>query len=142
MTHENASVQSLLLHDPVESTLYLVFRGTEADANYKDLCTDAKAFPKVYDTIPGARCHAGFIEVWRAIETVAKAIDKLDIKRVTVTGHSSGGAIATMCAYCLATEIPKLQKQSPNGFSAAAVDAVGASLSTQLAAAGAARDDA
>ena len=126
LTHENASVQSLLLHDPVESTLYVVFRGTEADANYKDLYTDAKAFPKVYDTIPGARCHAGFVEVWgaiksRCIETVAKAIDKLDIKRVTVTGHSSGGAIATMCAYCLATEIPKLQNQSPNGLSAAGV---------------------
>lgn len=126
LTHENASVQSLLLHDPVESTLYVVFRGTEADANYKDLYTDAKAFPKVYKTIPGARCHAGFIEGWgaiqsRCLETVSKAIDKLDIKRVTVTGHSSGGAIATLCAYCLATEIPKLQNQSPNGLSAAGV---------------------
>ena len=126
LTHDGVSMQAFLLHDPVEKVLYVVFRGTEVDANFQDVYTDLAGYTVAYEKVPGARCHAGFSKCWAAlksvcVESVIKAIDLLDIKRVTVTGHSLGGSIATMCALSLAHRVPKLQDQGPNGLSASGV---------------------
>ena len=87
-----------------EEFAILAFRGTEAD-RMADIRADAKA---VQTTCPtGGRVHSGFKEHYDDAERrVEELLDRKEIKDkpLFITGHSLGGAVATMATRRLSDE--------------------------------------
>mgnify|MGYP001997390787 CR=1 FL=1 len=82
------------------------FRGT---SSRKDMCIDAKIRRVQADYLPeGAWVHRGFEIQYRALrERVAERIKELDEgRRIIFTGHSLGGALATIGALEFAIAYP------------------------------------
>jgi len=78
---------------------YIVFRGTEK--KLRDILTDLFAFKKEipFKNTKGIRVHRGFLSAYMSVRN--KILDKvleLENSHITVTGHSLGGALATLCA--------------------------------------------
>ncbi len=82
-----------------DSSVFLVFRGTEPDI-YQDYLTDAYFRPQTW---PGkGRVHSGFYGAltgasWEQIEVTLQQAH-LQAKSLWITGHSLGGALATIAA--------------------------------------------
>ena len=82
----------------------LAFRGTEAN-RMKDIQADAKATQKACPT--GERVHSGFMQQYDDISfKLEEALDDPQIKGkpLFITGHSLGGAVATIAARRLDAE--------------------------------------
>jgi len=83
--------QALVINDVDKSTV--IYRGTEK--NHEDILTDLRGYPW-YDRELGF-CHRGFLEAHRtSFLDVLKLIKNRD--NCTFTGHSLGGALATLAA--------------------------------------------
>lgn len=80
----------------------LAFRGTEAN-RMRDLRADAKAKQATCPT--GQRVHSGFMEQYDDISfDLLTALDEVERKPLFITGHSLGGAVATIAARRLDAE--------------------------------------
>jgi triacylglycerol lipase len=93
-----------------ELDVVVAFRGTEPN-EWNDIKADANAFAAVVETI--GRVHRGFKrevdDLWPQLEQALTANEK----PLWFTGHSLGGAMATICAgQCKLSEI----KSSPEGL--------------------------
>jgi triacylglycerol lipase len=73
----------------------LIFPGT---ASRRDWRTDAKILKTDWNG-DGAKTHSGFTEAYRSIGSqVCDFLREYQAERVIITGHSLGGALATLCA--------------------------------------------
>lgn len=101
-------VQVLFAYRESDRTVFVAFRGTDS---WKDALLDAavikKTLPFMRDTDPNARVHAGFFAQYRAaVGAVNEYLARHPGRSQTVvTGHSLGGAVATLCAALLEDEL-------------------------------------
>ena len=117
LTHIGKDMQVWLLHAEAEGVLYFVVRGTDFDAGFQDAYTDLMAMTVSPEWAGEGKVHKGVADAWAAIsnlavETVTKALDKLDVKRLVVCGHSLGGMMATAAAYNFATKVDAVKRAS------------------------------
>eukprot|EP00591_Stephanopyxis_turris_P012703 CAMPEP_0195512736 /NCGR_PEP_ID=MMETSP0794_2-20130614/4598_1 /TAXON_ID=515487 /ORGANISM="Stephanopyxis turris, Strain CCMP 815" /LENGTH=373 /DNA_ID=CAMNT_0040640593 /DNA_START=63 /DNA_END=1181 /DNA_ORIENTATION=- len=120
--------QGMVVSDPVDKYVAVVFRGTQGP---RDILTDASAVKTTFgpleqeddddedggldlDDIPrGARVHRGFCLSFfsddlhdQIINTVEEVLKENPDYRVTITGHSLGGALSTLCGAYTAKKFP------------------------------------
>lgn len=104
----DSDVQVLFAYRESDRTAFVAFRGTDS---WKDALVDAavlkKTLPFMQDTDPDARVHAGFFAQYRAaVDAVNEYLARHPHRsRTIVTGHSLGGAVATLCAALLKDEL-------------------------------------
>ena len=78
---------------------YIAFRGTEL--KLKDIFTDLWAFKKdiPFKNTKGIRVHGGFLKAYMSVrDDILSKVIELGNHRIIATGHSLGGALATLCS--------------------------------------------
>lgn len=89
--------QALLLFFKEPRYYVLAFRGTEV--NFRDILTDIRAVPKALDH---GWFHSGFLSAYHKVhKEIKKALKEHKVKKhnLIATGHSLGGALATVFSY-------------------------------------------
>jgi len=95
-TFDSDGTQAILVD--FKEHVVLGFRGTEA-TSIKDIKADAKAISMACPT--GGKIHKGFYQAYEAVESqIQERLNENDItqKPLFITGHSLGGALATLAA--------------------------------------------
>ncbi|PSB24656.1 lipase family protein [Stenomitos frigidus] len=111
--------QGAILLDATGSSLYIVFRGSEQrldwhtnfefsqkEANFKQAVIQeqivqdrAQVYPYAAESSSGAKMHQGFVDAYFSVrDQIHTYLKSHSVSSVTVTGHSLGGALATLCA--------------------------------------------
>jgi len=79
-----------------DGTALVAFRGTQP-GNLKDLVADVRSNPVAFE--PGGRVHAGFLAAYQSIaQKIADWLAATEHRRLVLTGHSLGAAMATLAA--------------------------------------------
>jgi predicted lipase len=108
---ENAGTHTQGIFGVVNNnTLVLAFRGSE-ETGIDDWITDLKfipaAFPFGDPKQTAIAVHGGFIEAYQSIrDAMFKVAKDSPLKPIICTGHSLGGALATLCAVDIQYNLP------------------------------------
>lgn len=99
----DSDAQVLLCFRESDSTVFVAFRGTDS---IRDVLHDAWVIkneaPFLSDNCPDSKVHKGFLQQFDSCKDICmKYLNKSKHSRVVVTGHSLGGAIATIFAIFL-----------------------------------------
>lgn len=103
-TFDHADCEAALFRHPVHSVEALVFRGTEptSPAHVGDWAANARVWPTRW---PGRSwVHAGYADHLSRVLLPARDMARLTTLPVLVTGHSMGGALATLFGSLACTE--------------------------------------
>jgi triacylglycerol lipase len=127
LNEKKTDTQCALFFDTPSDCMYLVFRGTE---NLMDWGTDFRFDQKMVDfvrrmiqiqimavreqTYPymapsssGAKMHRGFVEAYFSVrDEIHNFVEDHPTTKIILTGHSLGGALATLCAVDLQFNYP------------------------------------
>lgn len=92
--------QAAVLDDQVAKTLYLVFRGTEKSIDWiNNFQFRQQIYPYGDESTTDVRFHLGFMEAYFAVrDRLLALVGNYPEHAIIVTGHSLGGAIATIAA--------------------------------------------
>ena len=91
-SYDNAQAYGIDMQD----YMIVAFRGTQG-AQFKDILADIKAWPSESET--QGNVHSGFkTDLDKVYPQIIKWLGKGYNKRIIVTGHSLGAAMATICA--------------------------------------------
>ncbi|MEM6519731.1 MAG: lipase family protein [Cyanobacteria bacterium P01_D01_bin.71] len=92
--------QAAVLYVPNPPALYLVFRGTEKGIDWiNNLQVRQKIYPYGDDSTTDVRFHQGFMNAYFAVrDPLLDLVKTFPQVPVIATGHSLGGAIATIAA--------------------------------------------
>lgn len=104
-SNHNSGTQAFLARDPGKFAV-LAFRGTEKDR--KDIITDLNT--RFYNTREGM-AHEGFMTAFKSVQKdIEKKLTALKVnngeEQLFITGHSLGGALATVAAKELENRFP------------------------------------
>lgn len=97
-------VTGLLALDNTNKLIVLSFRGSRSVENW--IANLAADLTEISDICSGCEGHVGFVTSWRSVadtirEQVQNAVNEHPDYRVVFTGHSLGGALATIAAAAL-----------------------------------------
>lgn len=76
-------------------TMYIIFRGT---SSFKDLYLTSHLSQTNITNNRNAKVHSGLYKQYKSIETKILNNITTNIKYINVSGHNTGGAIATICS--------------------------------------------
>lgn len=106
----NTDTQCAILADTVRSTVYIVFRGSEKQMDWNTnldfeqiedqiVKEREQTYPYAGESRSGARLHEGFSNAYMsARDTIHDFMRTNPVSKVVLTGHSLGGALATIGA--------------------------------------------
>lgn len=106
--------QAAVLHNTETQDLYIVFRGTEKGLDWiNNLQFRQQVYPYGDETTTDVRFHRGFMAAYFAVrDRLLDLVKQHPDCVVTVTGHSLGGAIATIAALDIQYNITQNTGQS------------------------------
>lgn len=88
-----------ILHQPETNRLYVVFRGTDQPIDWINNVQFRQQIYPYGDGNSDVRFHQGFMTAYFAIrKTLLQVVDEFNGQHIIVTGHSLGGALATIGA--------------------------------------------
>lgn len=92
--------QAAILHEPEMQDLYIVFRGTEKGIDWiNNFQFRQQIYPYGDESTTDVRFHRGFMMAYFAVrDRLLEAVRQYPNTTIGVTGHSLGGAIATIAA--------------------------------------------
>lgn len=90
-----------ILTDFDTKTVYVIFRGSESNTDWITNFNfgQEKVYPYEGESSSGAEIHKGFAAAYFSVRTeILRYFQRSSPQKVIVTGHSLGGALATLCA--------------------------------------------
>ena len=92
------------------TTVIVVFRGTVLQS-YKNILTDASFIPKKLIESDSVYCHGGFVDAFNTVYGSIKRYIRSNLRRreLFITGHSLGGALASLLTYRISKEFSESQ---------------------------------
>jgi triacylglycerol lipase len=93
--------QGAILADFDTDTAYVIFRGSESNTDWITNLNlgQEKVYPYAGESSSGAEIHKGFAAAYFSMrDEILRYFQQSSQQQVIVTGHSLGGALATICA--------------------------------------------